>query len=175
MLTIVADIESNGLLPAVSVIHCLCVQIFETGEMFSFADHAGYLPLEMGWELLLTADYVVGHNFMHYDAAVIQWVADVAIEPARIIDTYDLCEILIDQFEMQRMDYELHVKGLMPYNLINKFKLEAWGYRLGRLKGTFGKTADWKIFSDEMVQYCADDVLLNADLYRFFLEMGDKL
>ena len=47
--------------------------------------------------------------------------------------------------------------------------LEAYGYRLGEYKGDFAKTTDWKEWSQEMQDYCVQDVNVTTKLWRHFL------
>jgi DNA polymerase I-like protein with 3'-5' exonuclease and polymerase domains len=44
--------------------------------------------------------------------------------------------------------------------------LEAWGYRLGDYKGEFGKTSDWSEWSQEMEDYCEQDVHVVETLFN---------
>jgi len=48
--------------------------------------------------------------------------------------------------------------------------LESWGRTLKFLKGVFGETTNWSEFSEEMLEYCAQDVRLNAVLYLYFIK-----
>ncbi len=44
--------------------------------------------------------------------------------------------------------------------------LKAWGYRLGALKGDFNNgDTDWSTFTDDMADYCSNDVSLGALLH----------
>ena len=168
---IVADTEADNLVPQAKRIHCLCLHIIDTGEDFSFADHPGYTPIRDGLEVLQEADFIVGHNFRQYDSKLIRKLTGVELPQEKILDTLEMCRKLVDLIEMEKLDYELHAAGLMPLDCVKRMSLKAWGYRLGRLKGTFGETTDWQTFSTAMVDYCVDDVLLNRDLYLMFERM----
>jgi DNA polymerase I-like protein with 3'-5' exonuclease and polymerase domains len=54
--------------------------------------------------------------------------------------------------------------------LAGRYSLEAWGHRLGVYKGDFGKTSDWSEFTQEMLDYCVQDTLVNAYLWDHFAE-----
>ena len=53
-----------------------------------------------------------------------------------------------------------------PKELIGRHSLESWGYRIGIHKGDYGVTSDWSVYSDEMGEYCEQDVVVTRELYR---------
>jgi DNA polymerase I len=56
--------------------------------------------------------------------------------------------------------------------MIGKHSLEAWGIRLGHLKGDFGKTADWSMWSQAMQDYNERDVTVNEHIYNMIRKSG---
>ena len=56
----------------------------------------------------------------------------------------------------------------MPLQLYGRHSLEAYGYRLGEYKGNFAKTTDWKEWSQEMQDYCVQDVVVTNKLCKHF-------
>ena len=56
----------------------------------------------------------------------------------------------------------------MPLQLYGRHSLESYGYRLGEYKGDFGKTSDWKEWSQEMQDYCVQDVNVTTKLLEHF-------
>ena len=58
----------------------------------------------------------------------------------------------------------------MPANLYGRHSLEAWGHRLGIHKSEFGKSlaGDWSTYSPEMLEYCAQDVVVSVAVARMF-------
>jgi hypothetical protein len=56
----------------------------------------------------------------------------------------------------------------MPPQLYGRHSLESYGYRLGEYKGEFGKDSDWKEWSQEMQDYCLQDVHVTAKLWNHF-------
>ena len=52
--------------------------------------------------------------------------------------------------------------------LYGKHSLAAYGYRLGEYKGEFGKTSDWSMWSQEMEDYCVQDVKVTEKLCKHF-------
>ena len=62
-----------------------------------------------------------------------------------------------------------HKWKLMPLQLYGRHSLESYGYRLGVYKGDFGKTADWKDWSQDMQDYCELDVQVTNKLWKHFI------
>ena len=56
----------------------------------------------------------------------------------------------------------------MPTKLYGRHSLEAYGYRLGVYKGDFAKDTDWKEWSQEMQDYCIQDVKVTEKLCDHF-------
>ena len=69
-------------------------------------------------------------------------------------------------------DFKLFRSGKLPAKLIGSHSLEAWGHRIGEYKGDFGKHNDWSVFTDEMLQYCRQDVVVNKKLYENIMGMN---
>lgn len=63
--------------------------------------------------------------------------------------------------------------GRLPGRLKGSHSLEAYGHRLGILKGDYGKQEDaWDVYTEEMLEYCKQDVEVTAYLYKRILEAG---
>lgn len=69
--------------------------------------------------------------------------------------------------DIEESDYALVKANKLPGRLIGSHSLEAWGFRLGKLKGDFGKKNDWSHWTPEMQSYCEQDVEVGADLFHF--------
>ena len=63
-----------------------------------------------------------------------------------------------------------HAWKHMPLQLYGRHSLEAYGYRLGEYKGSFGQTTDWSEWSQEMEDYCVQDVKVTIKLWKHFLK-----
>jgi len=59
----------------------------------------------------------------------------------------------------------------MPKKLYGRHSLEAYGYRLGLNKGDFCHDADWSEWSQEMEDYCIQDVKVTTKLCDHFLPL----
>lgn len=160
---LVFDIETNGLMPEVDTIHCIVAQDVDTKEVFEFRPH----ETSEGLALLKSADELIGHNIISYDIPVIEHITGVSFDKA-ITDTLVMSRLIYSNIKDK--DFELSRKGKLESKLIGSHALKAWGQRLKNNKGDFGETSDWSTFSEEMLSYCRQDVLLNTQLF----ELMDK-
>lgn len=164
------DIETDGLLENVSTIHCICAKNLSNGKELQFS----LQEVPKGLELLSRADRLVGHNVINYDIPVIKklyprW----SYHGATVYDTLVAARVAYP--DVKDTDYGLWRKGKLPGKLIGSHSLEAWGYRLGILKGEYGKQSGaWERWSPEMVEYCKQDVLVTEALMNRLEEQEVK-
>ncbi len=164
------DIETNGLpRQGLTHVHCLVVKDLDTGEVYRFNDTGTAASLTEGINLLAEADVLVGHNIVGFDIPVITSIYPFFQPEGKTYDTLILSRMFFPDI-LQR-DYRKKPIG-MPGKLYGRHSLEAWGYRLGDYKGEFGKTTDWSDWSQEMEDYCEQDVHVGMTLFELF---GDKL
>lgn len=150
-----ADIEADGLYHQVSKIYCLSLVDYK-GEEFLYTEN----NILEGLNHLSTYDMVVMHNGVNYDRPVIQklhpwWWFDNVFDTmitSRLIWTY------LSEWDSKKEN-----------GLDGSHSLEAWGKRLGVLKGDYGKTTDWKEYTSEMGQYCLQDSRVTKELFKFIL------
>lgn len=161
------DLETDGLLEEVTKVHSLVIKDIDTGRRWSFHDHGSPDgPILAGLDLLAQADEVWGHNVMRFDLPVIRklYPSHYSRIKAKVRDTLLMTRLIWTDIDQD--DYALARKGKLPSHLIGSHSLEAWGYRLGVLKGEFGKTTDWAFWSAEMQAYCEQDVEVTTALRR---------
>jgi len=169
---ILFDIETNGLLDTVSVLHCICIMDVKTGELRSFSSLSpayGHEPLSVALEILANAERLYGHNIVTYDAPALAKLVGLRLPVAKLRDTLILARLIWP--EIKQGDMLRFKRGQMPGNLIGKHSLEAWGVRLGEKKGSFGKQkveggSVWDTCTPEMVDYCGQDLRTNFELYK---------
>lgn len=164
------DLESNGLLPELTRIHCLVIKDVETKQVFKFVnDGLGKDNIETGVRMLMTEANsglgIGGHNIISFDIPAIKKLFPwFEVNRQKVFDTL-VCSRLI-WTDIKDRDAGLLRKGKLPGKLFGTHKLEAWGYRLGVLKGEYGKQEDaWAKYSDEMLEYCVQDVEVTHVLY----------
>jgi len=165
-MTLVFDLETNGLLNDVTRIHCLAIYDSTTDEIETYNDEKNNkYSISEGIGKLLVADTIVGHNIIGFDLPCISKLYNYFTPTARIIDTLILSRLYYpDRLEVDSKK----PKSNLPLQLRGRHSLEAYGYRLGEYKGEFGKTSDWSEWSQEMEDYCAQDVVVTTKLCDHF-------
>ena len=169
------DLETNGLLNDATRIHCLSLywekdERIETFNDEPYTKNPKELPMPnnsittgLGW--LEVADVLVGHNIIGFDIPIIQKFYPWFNPRGIIIDT-----LLLSRLYHPNL-YDIDKKQEwpnMPTKLYGSHSLEAYGYRLGEAKGDFGKTTDWSDWSQEMQDYCEQDVVVTKKLCDHF-------
>jgi len=171
-MNLIFDIETDGLYNDVTQIHCVAIKDIGNGETYVFNDVGTQPPISRGISMLEEADTIIGHNSIGFDIPVIQkfyaWFT-----PKRAIDTLLLSRLyhpdllVIDRLRKVDGKVVCRWEG-MPVQLAGRHSLEAYGYRLGEFKGTFSKHTDWKEWSQEMEDYCKQDLQVTHKLWRHF-------
>jgi len=163
---LVFDIETNGLYHDVSEIHCISIYDNTKEETTVFNNQGGdCYPITEGLHWLSNADVLVGHNIIGYDLPVLRKIYSWFTTNATVIDTLILSRLYHPN--MIEVDKKRQWPR-MPLQLYGRHSLESYGYRLGEYKGEFGKTSDWQEWSQEMQDYCVQDVHVTTKLCEHF-------
>nr|DAW75695.1 MAG TPA: DNA POLYMERASE [Caudoviricetes sp.] len=171
---LIFDIETDGLLRDVSKVYCMTVYNSETQKTTAYTPDnigAGIFDLYHEW----TNDtYICGHNIIGYDIpALCKCTSD------RLLITEDMKRRCVDTLVLSRLyypniidiDMNLVRKGILPTKLMGRHSLEAWGYRLGVLKGEYGKQSNaWDKYTDEMLTYNMQDVVVDKALWEHLMK-----
>jgi DNA polymerase-1 len=161
---LIFDIESDGLLDTVSVIHCGVTYNTETKEYKRYTNEEISLLIND----LQEADALGGHNIISYDIPVIEKLYGINLGDKELYDTLIVSRIAY--YNLIAIDSN---SRRVPPRLKGSHGLKAWGYRLGDNKGTYGEQEDaWSTYSTEMLDYCEQDVVLNVKLYNKLLTKG---
>ena len=167
--TIIFDLEANGLYNDVTQIHCIAYDDGESTQIQSFNDECPgkgmSSPIVRAIQYIEQASVICGHNIIGYDLPVI----------AKLYPFFNPLGIVIDTLLLSRL-YHPRLMSLdkernwphMPLQLYGRHSLEAYGYRLGEYKGEYGKTTDWKEWSQELEDYCIQDVAVTRKLCDHF-------
>lgn len=164
------DLETNGLLDTVSVVHCLVVKCLSTGAVRRFADSPEAIAIDGtvadGVALLKAATTLVAHNGIGYDLPVLAKL--FGFKPSGgVRDTLVLSRLAFP--DIKPFDYARIHKGLeLPGKLVGSHSLEAWGIRLNFRKGDYGQAPDaWDHFTQPMLDYCEQDVHVMGKLWAY--------
>jgi DNA polymerase family A len=159
----VFDTETNGLLDELTTVHSLVLRDLDTDEVVSCTDNDPERPsIEQGLAILSKAERAYGHNAIGFDIPAILKVYPNWKPPKKVFDT-----LLVAQMRWAHIaetDYALNRKGKLPGQFIGAHSLEAWGYRMGILKGKYLKDHGWETWTPEMQEYCERDTLVLREL-----------
>jgi DNA polymerase I len=141
--TLIADIETDGLIPEMTVCHCLAVGTTTLDDVTLYADHPGYPPIAEGLTRLREADRIVFHNGVQFDyPALVKLYGLGVVDRTKVFDTLILSRIV------------------NPVR--RRHNLAQWGEELGFPKGEY---SDWSHFTPEMGDYCKQDVAVTQRVY----------
>ena len=159
----VFDIETDGL--DATKVWCIVTQDLDTGEQ---RDYTGAKIAE-GLRALDECPILWGHNIANFDLPVLRRLYGYTpIVGQRIIDTLCASRQVYPGKELAKKDFILIRRGVMPHKATEKpHSLEAWGYRLGHPKSSMD---DFSAFNTAMLDYCKNDVALNAKLVLHLLK-----
>ena len=163
---LIFDIETDGLVHDVSHIHCAVIYDTEDDSYAQYNDSGTQDPIVRAITRLEEADRVVGHNIINYDLRVIRKLYPFFSPVGDVVDTLLLSRLYHPNLmEVDKKQTWKH----MPLQLYGRHSLEAYGYRLGEFKGNFAKETDWSDWSQEMEDYCTQDVKVTKKLCDHFL------
>ena len=162
---LIFDIETNGLYDDVTCIHCIGVYDIDAKQTLVYNDTGSEQPISKGVQLLEDATQIIGHNVIGYDLPVIRKLFPWFNPHGCVMDTLVLSRIY--HADILKVDQKRKWKH-MPLQLYGRHSLESYGYRLGEYKGSFGKTTDWKEWSQEMQDYMVQDVNVTNKLWKHF-------
>ncbi|CAB4150147.1 PolA DNA polymerase I - 3'-5' exonuclease and polymerase domains [uncultured Caudovirales phage] len=162
-MAIVFDLETDGLLDQVTKIHCLVIKDTNTGQIDTFIGD----DIITGLTYLKRSSVIAGHNVIKYDIPVIQKLYPwFTIDPTKVFDTLVATRLI--WANIKDTDTTLLKQEKLPGKLFGSHSLAAWGYRLGNYKGDY--SGGWETFSQEMLDYCVQDVEVTASLYQKIID-----
>ena len=185
---LVTDIEANNLLEKVTQFHCGVIYDYSTDEYVSYRpwDFGAYLDaLEAE---VARGGLIVFHNGHKYDAPALTKLAKLQLNREfhlpreNVVDTLVLSRL--QYANIKDSDMGLLRSGKLPGRCFGSHALEAWGYRLGQMKGEYKddfKAAleeqgeeyvegmEWKSFNEPMMAYNVQDVVVTKALLEKLL------
>ena len=166
---LIFDIETNGLLDDVSVLHCMCIYDTETQKMSRYSPANVKEGVERLQKSLDNDGEICGHNIINYDIPALEKLYPDIFHVSyrqhkQVKDTLVLARLIYSNIDVIDLGYMK--SGKLPKKYYKSHKLMAWGYRLGVLKGTYGEQEDaWDSYSEEMLDYNEQDVWVTKALY----------
>jgi len=153
---LIFDCETDGLYDKATKLHCLVIHDITRAETFAYgpdrvADALAHLA---------TADVLIGHNIIFYDIPVLQKLHSFDCK-ARIVDTLICTRLIWPKERLDELDHEQYPQ--VPANQRGSSSLKAWGWRLADHKIDF---KDFSEFSQEMLDYCIQDVNVTKKLWE---------
>ncbi len=119
---------------------------------------------------LLSATTLIGQNILGYDFPALEKLFGF-IYKGEILDTLLLSRLAQPNRPMHPRcptkvwdEHSQKDKAVGPHTLMNL------GYYAGLLKGDFGESAGWLVFSEEMLDYCEQDVLVTTKVFHYLLK-----
>lgn len=184
---LVWDIETNGIrfgdpdwLDSAHTVHCLCIVDMHSDAVYRY--RAGSGDIEEGVKMLADAEVIAGQNIARFDIPVLRRL--YGLQPTgKVVDTKVLSEMVYGS-ALKSMDFERGARRQtfgeewIPKNLYGSHSLAAWGARLGFPKDDYAKRCKdagidpWAAWSQEMEDYCVQDVRVTARLLEVFAKKG---
>lgn len=159
------DIEANGLLREVSLFFCAVVENVDNGDVFY------YTPDEVHEFLakLDEANWLIGHNIIGYDFPALEKLHGWQPRHEQVIrDTLIMSRMYNPNLDMHPdcpkkvwSEHAQKEKTVGPHTLMNL------GYIVGCHKGDFGTEKAFDEYCEEMLEYCAQDVRVNVEVFKW--------
>lgn len=153
---LVFDIETNGLYDNATKVHCIVIHDLTTDQVHGF----GPWNVDTAIQYLESADVLIGHNICFYDLPVLQKLHQFDCK-ARIIDTLICTRLIWPKERLYDLDIEQY--QAVPPKHRGSASLKAWGWRLADHKIDF---KDFTEYSQEMLEYCQQDVAVTTKLFE---------
>jgi len=141
MKQLIVDIETNS---SHNQIWIAVTQDVETGEIECHTDPSTLAPLVKAY------DQIIGHNIIGFDAPVLRRVWNIGIPKSKAVDTLILSRLLNPVME-------------------GGHSLKNWGKTLGDGKIEFDFEGFDNGLSEEMQEYCIQDVKLTRKVFRHLM------
>lgn len=144
-MNVVFDIECDALVNP-STIWCIVAKDIDSGERYVWTGDRVYSQEVRNF--FGRCERLIGHNIIDYDLYHLRRLGGVSVRSDVVRDT-------------------LVLSRLLNFTREGGHSLDAWGKFLGFPKYEFNKFDE---FSDEMLEYCINDVELNVKVYEYLMQ-----
>lgn len=163
------DTETNGLLHELDRIHCLCLVSPGDPAVRRYHDQPELAPrdgsMHDGLAILEAAEERWAHNGQAFDEPALRKVYPGYEPRGRLRDSLIIGRTIWPDEHLADLDAADIKRGkTRPKGMVGRHSLEAWGHRLRDQKGD--KPASWAHLTPEMLDYCAQDVVVLDLLVR---------
>jgi hypothetical protein len=161
---LVFDIETNGLLPQLTTIHCIAIRDLDECDR-RVNSMKTYRPTEIedALDRLECADEIIGHNVIGFDIPAIQKLFPDWKPRGKVTDTLVLSRLIKADLLTDDSMRVKHPEGFLK-RFYGSHSLKAWGMRMGNLKGDYD--GGWDTFNEDMLLYMVQDVNVTCDLLK---------
>ena len=157
------DIETDGLLENMTKIHCIVIYDIDNDKMHSFDGQVTRLRFDDAIFFLKNFSEIIGHNILNFGLPVLKKFFEFEPNPTqKITDTLVWSKLVYPNRGQRDADNKAIDK-----DQYGRHSLRSWGQRLNFPKNDF---EEFEEFSQEMLEYCENDVKLNYKLYCKLLE-----
>lgn len=165
MARLLFDIETDGFLPTLTKVHCVAiydlddpdagVQVYHSDDTI---ERDGVLAL--GLLRLHEATELYAHGAYSFDIPALQKVFPKWRPQGKVHDTLVRSRLAFP--DLWERDCKRKYEGF-PTRVWGRHSLEAWGLRLGIMKGDY--CGGWEFINADMVAYCKQDVVVLRSLH----------
>jgi DNA polymerase I-like protein with 3'-5' exonuclease and polymerase domains len=166
---LVFDTESDNLLEEATRLHVINLIDRKTGAREAYHDHPDVSTKNRAGSLadgvarlrqaVAEGETLAGHNVIKHDVPLIaKFFPDFYVHPDQLLDTLVVSRLIwtdIGDIDQRAMKNGKRPPAFREKGLAGKHSLEAWGYRLGFLKGDF--KGPWDTFTVDMADYGIQD------------------
>ena len=157
------DIETDGLLDTMTKVHCIVIYDIDNDKMHSFDGQVTRLRFDDALFFLKNFSEIIGHNILNFDLPALKAIFKYEPEPTQIIrDTLVWSKLVYPNRGQRDADNKAIDK-----DQYGRHSLKSWGQRLNFPKNEFD---EFEEFTQDMLEYCENDVELNYKLYCKLLD-----
>ena len=162
----VIDIETNAIndwsqLTDLKEVHCLC--LYDTHDQKTYRYNSEIGNIDEGLDHAAQCTQLVAHNGIGFDFPALKKL--YRFHHPNVLDTMIMGRCIYP--DVRNLDFQ---RENFDKSLIGSHSLKAWGTRLGEYKGDFGEATDWSSWSQDMEDYCAQDVMVTVKLYYHLMK-----